>query len=182
MLRIGEHAISRGKLRLREHLDRDQGEDNVRSGKLLSSIGTVFEVSDEQVTAGTNVHYANQYQFGGTIVPSEMKALAIPLLPQLKRHGLSPRDLDPERKLLQLIPGKGGKPAVLVNPERTLTGRQTKKRGTLAKIKGIPEFPPGPLFVLVRSVTQKPHPFLFWDDEDQRTIREELIPAWLAGN
>jgi phage gpG-like protein len=188
MRRIGVLAMSRGQKRLRALFS--SSEEAIRSGRLLSSLGVspagaagsdgIFELEDARVRVGSNVPYAAQFQFGGTIVPKEGKALAIPLLPQLKRAGLWPRALDPKRELLQLIPGKGGGPAVLINPEAPKVGRQRKARGVLPKIRGVPEFPPGPLFVLVKSVTQKPKPFLFFDAEDERRIADELIPAWLG--
>lgn len=171
---IGEFGVSQAQERLTKVLKPDSA---VRTGNLPASL-TVFEVTNSKVVYGSNLVYAAQVHFGGTILPRDAKALAIPLLPALQRQQLSPRDLDPNREFLKFIPYTGSKPNVfglLINPKEDLTGRQRKARGRL------PGYPPGPLFALAYWVTQKPRPYLFLDEDDQRTLREEIWPDWLSG-
>ncbi len=186
MRMIGVHAMGRAVGRLESVLSPDP--DAVRSGRLAASLtvgptgqggggDSVFELTDTSVTVGSNVPYAAMIQFGGVIEPREKKALAIPLLPELQRNQISPFDLDPDRTILELIPYTGGKPnvfALLINPEKAPTGRQRKTRGRLEA------YPPGPLYALAHWVTREPAPYLFWDDEDDRVLNEDLVPAWLG--
>ena len=186
MRMIGVHAMGQAGGRLESVLSPDP--DAVRSGRLAASLtvgstggggnaDSVFELTDTSVTVGSNVPYAAMIQLGGVIEPREKKALAIPLLPVLQRNQISPFDLDPDRTLLKFVPYTGGKPnvfALLINPERAPTGRQRKMRGRLEA------YPPGPLYALAYWVTREPAPFLYWDDEDNRVLNEELVPAWLG--
>ena len=185
MRNIGLHVMNTGVERLTRVLT--GGDDAIRSGRLMASLqvgaggqageDTVFALEDARVEVGTNVPYAAMRQFGGTIEPKTRKALAIPLRPELQRHQISPMDLDPDRSVLQFVPYTGGKPnvfALLVNPERELTGRQKKRRGALEA------YPPGPLYALAYWVTQVGTPYLFIDDSDRRVINEDLVPQWLG--
>lgn len=183
MQMIGVHAMGQATGRLAEVLSADS---ESRTGRLAASLAvspggagnpdSIFELEEFGVVVGSNVPYAAQVHFGGIIEPAEMKALAIPLLPVLQRQQVWPRDIDPEREILQVIPYTGGKPNVfglLINPEKELTGRQTKTRGSLE------QYPPGPLYALASRVTQEARPFLYWDDQDERVLNEELVPAYL---
>ena len=176
MRRIGEFGVGQAKFRLTQVLRADA--DAVRTGDLQNSL-TVFEVTDSRVIIGSNLVYAAQVHFGGTIVPRPpRKALAIPLVPALQRQQLGPLDIDPNREFLRFIPISSAKPNVvglLINPEAELTGRQRRKRGTLSG------YPPGPLFALATSVTQRARPYLLFDDEDRRVIAEDIWPEWLRG-
>jgi len=189
MRRVGVLGMSSAASRLSTSLRTDKA---VRSGRLMASLQvtqdgrgsehTVFELSDLEVTVGSNLRYAKQVQDPVTIVPSEQKALAIPLPDSLKRAGLWPRDLDPSRELLQFVPYRGGKPNIigfLVDPGDEV--RIRNKRGKL-KSRQISRtgYGPGPLFVLVSSVTQTPNPYLFWSDADQAVIESELWPKYLG--
>lgn len=92
---IGVLAMARGVERLETVLS--DNADAVRTGRLAASItagttgtgggDTVFTLSDSRVEVGTNLVYAAQVQFGGTILPVKGKALAIPLDPRLQRLG-----------------------------------------------------------------------------------------------
>jgi len=170
--------------------------EGIRTGVLVNSLGfprgvrgnarrvftpnadTIFEVSADRVAIGSTVTYAAMRNFGGVIEPKEQKALAIPLTPALKRSGLGPRDVDPERKLLRFHPYTGGKPnvfALLIDDAAPLTGRQRKKRGQTP-------YGPGPLFALVYWVRQEGAHFMGWDDEDIRMIEKDLLPEYLGLN
>lgn len=190
MRRVGVLGMTSAATRLSTSLKMDR---SVRSGRLMASLQvtqdgrgsehTVFELSDLEVTVGSNLRYAKQLQDPVTIVPAEGKALAIPLPDALKRAGLWPRDLDPSRILLEFVPYHGGKPNIigfLVDPgEEALTPK--RKRPTTKK-GGTTGYGPGPLFVLVSSVTQEPNPYLFWSDADRAVIENELWPQYLGLN
>ena len=156
-------------------------EDAVRTGRLAASLtvgdpGAVFELADFQVEFGSNLPYAAQVHYGGTIQPREAKALAIPLPVELKRARLWPSDLDPNRELLRFVPYTGSKPNVfglLIDP-----GEGPGPRG--GKGKGLTPYGPGPLYALAYWVTQEPRPFLYFDDEDIRVINEDLWPRFLG--
>lgn len=154
----------------------DDGMEGVSSGRLKASLmvgpeggagslDAIFELTDERVTVGSNVPYAAQRHFGGTIRPKPgHKLLAIPLPDTLKRAQLWPRDLDPGHDILEFVrPIDGGAP-VLVDEE-----------GELGYGKG-------PLFYLLPSVTQGPRPFLDIEEETERVINEDLWPAFLELN
>ena len=166
-----------GVLVLGESLERltrvlKQEDAGVRSGRLTASLlvsplgdvneDSVFELDDRHVIVGTNVPYAAQVQLGGPIRPKTAKALAIPLVDQLKRDELWPRDLDPAREILEFVPSKGQAIGVLVDPENEL-GYGTD-----------------PLYALVGGVTQEPRPFLLIDDGTQEVIEKDLWPAFLS--
>lgn len=173
MKAIGEYTVGQAHLRL-DRVLRDDTEA-IRTGRLASSL-TVFELDDRHVTVGSNVPYAAQVHHGGIIEPRETQALAIPLTEELKRSRLWPRDIDPGRELLRFQPYTGGKPNVfglLIDDEAPLTGRQRKKRGTT-------RYGPGPLFALAYWVSQKPRPFLYFDDEDTQVLEEDLWPTFLG--
>ncbi|MFQ5462650.1 MAG: hypothetical protein ACE5E5_08495 [Phycisphaerae bacterium] len=168
MERIGVLGVNRGNDRLAGVVD----PGGISRGTLGASLH-IMDVTDLSVTFGSNLPYAAQFQFGGTILPKTGTALAIPLTDQLKKAGLSPRDVDPSRELLEFIPSKAGGAGigVLVDPGRELEGRQRKRRGSTP-------YGPGPLFALVRSVTQEPHPFLGFDKEDVAEV-EKMYKEWL---
>jgi hypothetical protein len=54
------------------------------TGRLRSSIS--HDVRDHEAVVGTNVIYARQREFGGTIVPKQAKALTIPVAKEAKRR------------------------------------------------------------------------------------------------
>lgn len=170
---IGVHAMGQAVGRLSSVLSMDS---ETRTGRLAASLAvspdgtgnsdSVFELSEASVRVGTNVPYARQVQIGGVIKPATVKALAIPLVPRLARERLWPRHLDPDREVLQFVADTGSKPNIiglLVNPEG-----------------GLEEWPAGPLYALAYRVTQDPHPFLYFDEEDGRVVNEDLVPGWLG--
>lgn len=191
--KVGVLGLSSAVRRLGASLKMDRA---IRTGRLMASLGAisdtaqkanpdradVFELSNFEVTVGSNLEYAAQRQYGGTIVPREQKALAIPLPDALKRAGRGPRDLDPNRELLTFVPYRGGKPNIigfLVDPGDEIQVRN--KRGKL-KSRQVSRtgYGTGPLFVLASSVTQAPNPFLFWSAEDQAEIENKLWSQFLG--
>ncbi|HOJ76405.1 MAG TPA: hypothetical protein PLL65_21000 [Phycisphaerae bacterium] len=76
-----------------ERLKRRGSED--ATGKLRASIA--YEAGPQQLLIGSNLRYAAVQQFGHPgITPKTVKALAIPLLPHIKRRGIWPRDWNDE--------------------------------------------------------------------------------------
>ena len=149
--------------------------DAVRSGLLSASLNvgtggggtgdTVFEISDLKAVVGSNLRYAAQVHYGGTIVPVNAKALAIPLNDRLQRGGIGPRELDPTGEKLTFLPAKGGKP--------NATGVLIDDTGELGYGKE-------PLYALRTSVPQPARPYLLVDEEDERVIAEEILPEHLG--
>lgn len=187
MTRIGLFAQEQARSRIRAQVAQGEG---ISSGRLMASfeVGnpeSIFEVNRHSVVVGTNLRYAAQRQFGGTIYPKDGDALAIPLDDKLKRHGIWPRELDPTRDILEFRPTKGtGKPnvfGVLVNPKETVEtidkrGRKRKKQKPV-----LSGYPAGPLYALAYLVRQEANPFLYWSDADRQVIDREIVPAWLRG-
>ncbi|MEK6676572.1 MAG: hypothetical protein AABZ47_13080 [Planctomycetota bacterium] len=195
MQRIGILGMTRGVERLTQVLAQKPEGEAVRTGTLYNSIvsgikgrgggNTIFDLSDHEVSVGSNVAYARQLQQGGRINPKNAKALAIPLPVKLKRSRLSPRDIDPFRTELRFIPNRGGgKPNIigyLVDDSNFFKFRPKGKR----RKKGEPKPPPPKhtgvlLFALAKYVDQEAKPFLFWDEDDKRKINDELVPTWLG--
>jgi len=145
-----------------------KSKDAVRTGRLAASLmigdaDSVFELGEYQVEFGSNLPYAAQVQYGGTIMPREAKALAIPIPVELKRSRLWPKDF--EEGILQFLPYTGSKPNVF---------------GLLFDPEGELGYGKGPLYALAYWVTQEPKPFLYFSDEDVRIINEELWPKFLG--
>jgi len=163
---VGTLLLSQAGERLTRVLKMEEA--GVRSGRLAASLTqgdphNIYEQGQNSVRVGTNLAYAAQVQYGGTIYPREGRALAIPLVDRLKRDELWPRDLGPSRELLEYVPGKAGRAPVLIDPTGEL---------------GYGE---GPLYALVASVTQEARPYLYIDDQTETVIGEDLWPAFLLG-
>ena len=181
MSRVGILALSSAGRRLPSVL---KSEGAIRTGRLAASLtqggeGNVFEESDFRVVVGSNLPYAAQVHYGGIIEPKNAKALAIPLTDALKRQGIGPRELDPNRELLRFVPYTGSKPnvfALLVDPgmQGPLAKRKRKREG------GTP-YGPGALFALAYWVNQQARPFLFFDEADLKEINEKIVPEWMEG-
>ena len=182
MAAIGDYGVAQATYRLERVLRQNA---TVVTGNLAASL-TVFSVTGSSVTWGSNLPYAAQVNFGGTIVPKEgRKALAIPLVPWLQRYRMGPLDVDPERWILRFVPIHSSKPnviGVLINPER---GASIKRRAKSKATKRPPRavgmlkmLPVGPVFALATSVTQTARPFMYFDDEDKRAI-EGKFNDWI---
>lgn len=154
---VGNLAVESAKARLNDVLRQD--DDAIRSGRLTASI-TVFEATDRHMRVGSNVPYAAQVHFGGTIYPRLAKALAIPLDPALQRSKIGPREYAGE---LEFRPA-WNKPnvfGVLVDPK--------KRQG-------------GVMYALAHWVIQKARPWLYWSEGDAARIREHILPRFIRGS
>ena len=160
--------------------------EGISTGKLYNSLhagsrgmpaeGTIFDLSEAEVVIGSNLPYAAQRNFGGIIEPKTAKALAIPVVDRLRREGIEPHELDPDRSMLRCQPITGAKPnvfAVLIDEGQDPTGRQRKRRGSTA-------YGPGILYVLAYWVRQEGAFFMGWDQEDEKVIEKDLFPSHLT--
>jgi len=164
---VGVMGMLSATVRLNDVLGK-KSKDAVRTGRLAGSLmvgdaDSVFELGEHQVEFGSNLPYAAQVQYGGTIMPREAKALAIPIPVELKSSRLWPKDF--EEGILQFVPYTGSKPNVF---------------GLLFDPEGKAGYGKGPLYALAYWVTQEARPFLYFSDEDVRVINEELWPKFLA--
>ena len=164
VLRMDRAAIRSGNLTASVRVSMAGGPRGGFGQPMIRSRHTVFEATARRVEVGSNLRYAAQVHCGGTITPKTAKNLAIPLKPKLQRSGRWPRDIDPSREKLEWRPGRGGNSGVLVD--------QTGEAG----------FGKGVLYVLKRSVVQKPRPFLYWADEQQRVLCNDIYPTYLGLN
>lgn len=154
---VGEFAVERARLRAKQRLK--------TTGPLVQSL-TVFEVTDRGVTYGSNLPYAAIQHHGGTVRPTTVKLLAIPLDPKVKRGGLWPRDIDPTRELLSLVPvfgGRSGNTRFLLIDEEGLFGAAGK-----------------PLFALVTHVVIPGTRYAELTQQDIRVITQDLWRTHLA--
>lgn len=79
-------------LRYARQLLRQRVEDwGKRSGRLSRSL--TMHLDDMSVRIGSNLKYARIQQEGGVVKPNGHKYLALPVLPELRRSGVYPRDL-----------------------------------------------------------------------------------------
>lgn len=152
MRQVGNLAVSSALGRLPLVLKMGGG---VRSGNLANSI-CVFEATGEHVVIGSNLVYAAQVQYGGTILPRNAKTLAIPLDVSLQRDGIGPREYP---GVLQFRPVMTAKPNVM--------GLLIDKDTDEAK------------YALAYWVTQQPRPYLYWSDQDVEDIGD-LWAAYVA--
>lgn len=180
MRRVGTQALNSAVGRLPQVLKQ---EGAIRTGRLGASLspggeGNVFEIDNVQALVGTNLPYAAQVQFGGTILPRNAKALAIPLDERLARHGIGPREFDPSGELLRFVPtrSKSNIIGLLVADEEVDFGGSLKFGGD-SQAKGRSDA----LYALATSVTQEPRPYLYFSEQDLQRIRDEIVPQWLGG-
>jgi len=172
--KVAVYGMAAAQQRLLERLS--PHEDAVTSGHLVNSLTiggpeSIYELEDNQAVYGSNLPYAAQVNYGGTIWPDTAKALAIPLTPRLKRDRLWPRDIDPGREILRFVPYTGARPNIfglLVDDPQPLTGRQRKARGSTI-------YGPGPLFALAHWVHQEGKHFMELTEAD---IKEITGPLW----
>ena len=85
--RIGLFVIREARRSLRQRR-REWGPGSSRLSKSIA-----MQVDDMSVSVGSNLVYAAIQQLGGDVEPKRGKYLAIPVLPQLRRRGVWPRDL-----------------------------------------------------------------------------------------
>jgi hypothetical protein len=132
---IGEHLATYG----RDHFE-DSGL-NVRTGDLRRSIAAMEVTEDEHglrggMVAGQGLPYARIQEEGGTIVPVNGQYLTIPIGEALTASGV----------------------ARFAAPDAEAEGYKTFVRNGI--IFGVKDGQLYPLFILVTSVTLKPHPFV----------------------
>lgn len=126
----------------------------VRSGNLVRSLAiggpkNINRLGRNFGEIGSALEYARKVNDGGRIFPKNAKALAVPVTQRTKRSRLWPRDVDPGRQRLQLIP-REGKPPLLVDPDDD----------TL-------------VWVLMRSVDWGPgYKYLRFDEQDKKDIAQ----------
>lgn len=132
---------------------------NVRSSRLINSIGSIARVTGDQVTAeigsgarsGERVPYAGIHETGGTILPKRSKNLAIPI-GEAKTKGGDTRGGFTARKLFAgEIPGYDTGFVI----KNIVYGKQSGGKNKFT-----------PLFVLVKSVTMPARKYL------SRTLEE----------
>lgn len=128
-----------------------------RYGDLRQSVGVdssrpdILEISKTQMKFGTRLIKAPLLHFGGTVRAKGGKSLTIPL------PGVTGRARDYENTFTLKKTGSG-------DSEYKGVMMQKQEDGTLR-----------PLFLLRRSVTIKPRPFLLFQDEDIETLGEYLL-------
>lgn len=162
MQQVGTLGVASSLRRLNESVSRSDG---ISTGLLGASL-TIFEVTLDEAVIGSNRPYAAMRNFGGIIRPKTAKALAIPLDDRIKRLGLSPRDVDPQREILDFVPARGGRSGNII--------------GLLVDTEGLFGKPDEALFALATHVEQEGAFFLGWDDEDVRTIERDIFPLYLT--
>ena len=124
------------------------------SGRLSRS--TDWEINGATLKVGTNLIWAPQFHYGGTIKPKTAKTLAVPL----GKTRSSPRR----------FPNLKWAPGVSKHPyARGVLGRYSGK-GKRRKFTA--------LFMLRSQVDQKPRPFLLFQEDDVQFARDTMV-AWV---
>lgn len=129
------------------------------SGRLLRSIQA--HAGATKLVLGTNLAYAAQRQFGGELVPTKSRALAVPM-PGVPRSMRRPRRWGDR---LRFIPSKGGGDTVGVLAAQEGRGKRKRWRAK---------------FVLRTRVEQTARPFLLFQDEDVAYVSKRLV-AFVTG-
>lgn len=134
--------------RARERIGGDFG-DGIARNSILTD--TQDELRHEIYAGGENGYIAEHIHFGGVIRPKERKYLAIPVDRSVK--GIYPREY-------------GGDLVFLRRKDEGPNGRAYLAKPMKRKVK--------PLWVLKRSVTQRPRPW--WPDEQEvRAVTETFF-------
>ena len=170
---VGVLGMSSSHARLQTHVSAEEG---ISTGKLAASLavteqgaggeGTIFELEDDRVQVGSNLPYAAQKHYGGTIRPKPPgKALAIPLLDRIKRSGIGPGEADPNREIYDFVPVAGGVSGDVI--------------GVLVDSEGLFGEEGEAHYALASEVYQEGWRFMGWDGEDERTIEEDIWPRYM---
>jgi len=104
-----------------------------------------YNASGTHLEVGTADVRGRLLQEGGKILPKRARALAVPI--HKDAIGKRPKDFAD----LQYVPRKGRAPLLV---------RESGKRNVRTTV----------MFILLRSVTIHPHPYLFWTDEDETKL------------
>ena len=122
---------------------------NNQTGRLKNSIQSTKAVN-RVAHAGTNVRYGAILERGGVIRAKKGKFLAIPINPIAKLQ--SARGVNLRSQNMQVIKTSTGK--IL------LVGKDKIKRSVTSGTKGTLRFNHEPVYLLKKSVTIQPHPYL----------------------
>jgi phage gpG-like protein len=137
------------------------GQTMVDTARLLRSV--THAVAGGTLRVGTNVRYAAQRHFGGTLVPKDAKYLAVPLDGAARRR---PRQFD---NLKWAPPTAKSGPNVGGFLVQRLTGRAAKRQKARYRY----------LFVLLKKVEQPARPFLLFQTDDiayaERAMAKHLL-------
>lgn len=149
-------------------------------GRLARSLTN--EVWDHGFRVGTNFPYAAIQQVGGDIVPKSVRALAIPMLPSLRRNEVWPRDLP--RNSMSFVPvNKGNVVGMLVRA--TLTGGTAKGPASGKGARGGKARPKQKLgelmYLLVKRVRIPGRPYLLFDAEEEAFLMRALQAEYQRG-
>jgi len=160
--------------------EQDGGKPMSATGRLRNSIAGLSQ--GEAVYVGTNTAYGRLQQYGGTVVPTKAKALAIPLNRAARRASVGVQSIREIKGLVFIrTKGKAGQIGILAKRARSSYDSDTgeisksatskfaeyKTRGGKKKV-GLFE----PWFVLRKSVKVRARPYLMIQREDQVYIEK----------
>ena len=123
--------------------------------------GHVEDITATTLVVGTNLDKAPIHQYGGTITPTNAKALSIPLSVEAQRAGGAGKFPRP----LFLLKRKG-KPPLLAEQKQKGKGKRQRTELTLH-------------YILLQSVTIPARPFIGWSAKLLGTV-ERLFGDFLA--
>ncbi len=150
------------------------------SGRLSRSLA--IQIDAASVAVGSNLVYAAIQQLGGTVRPKTGKYLALPVLPNLRRRGVWPRDLPKDSMVFKpaetiKIGSHAWVGPALVRKESVTRPGKTRKDGSPGKervIKAAGEV----MFALVKRVRIKGDPYLKFDSKAQAFALEAITKAF----
>lgn len=125
------------------------------SGRLMRSVQ--YRPTTRKLEVGTNLKYALQRHYGGELVPTKAKALAVPL-PGVPRSMRRPRRWGDR---LHYLPSKSG------DPDTTGVLAVARGRGKKKSWRAV--------FVLRKKVTQPARPFMLFQDDDFAYVSRRMV-------
>lgn len=166
LLRSALHARRSAARRLRSREQRH----GPSSGTLARSL--TIRVDQDSFELGSNLRYAAIQQVGGDIYPRSVKALAIPVLPHLRRSGIWPRDLP--RDSMRYVPVNRGNVVGLLVRARETDVVQADQPGARGPGRRPPQKLGETMYLLVRRSRIAARPYLAWDQEEARFLLGEV--------
>ena len=177
MSELGLYMVREAGRRLRERTAKSDDS----TGALRASL--TFRAGSDQVTVGSNLVYAAVQQLGfgapGIRAKPPLKRIAIPLLPNLRRRHIWPRDLP--KDFLKLIVSKKGQ-WILMGPasgiqtahEERVAGEHRRRylRGSEGDYK---EKDLIPWFLLVKASVIPARPFIAFDAAASKFLKTRLM-------